>query len=60
MDKDDENYTNRKNVKDHCHYPGKFRGASHSKCNINYKVLKDILIIIHNASYDTHLIVLNN
>ena len=20
MDKDDENYTNRKNVKDHCHY----------------------------------------
>ena len=24
MDKDDENYTNRKKFKDHCHYTGKF------------------------------------
>ena len=56
VDKDDENYTNRKKVKDHCHYTGKFRGAAHSKCNLNYKVPKDIPIIIHNASYDTHFI----
>ena len=32
MDKDDENYKNRKKVKDHCYYTGKFRRASHSKC----------------------------
>ena len=47
VDKDDENYTNRKKVKDHYH----------SKCNLNYKVPKDIPIIIHNASYDTHFII---
>ena len=51
---DDENYKSRRKVKDDCHYTGKFRGAAHSKCNLNYKVPKDIPIIIHKASYDTH------
>ena len=32
----------------------RFMGAAHSKCNLNYKVQKEIPIIIHNASYDTH------
>ena len=45
------------NVKDHCHYTRKFRGAAHSKCNLNYKVPKDNSIIIHNASYDTNFII---
>ena len=57
MDKDDENYKNKRKVKDHCHYTGKFRGAAHSKCNLNYKVPKDIPIIIHNASCDIHFII---
>ena len=57
MDKDDKNYINKRKVKDHCHYTGKFRGAAYSKCNLNYKVLKEIPIIIHNASYDTHFMV---
>ena len=57
MDKDDENYKIKKKVKDHCHYTGKFRGAAHSKCNLNHKVPKDISIIIHNANYDTHFII---
>ena len=33
------------------------KGAAHSKCNLNYKIPKDIPIIIHNASYDTHFII---
>ena len=59
MDKNDEDYINRKKVKDHCRYTGNFRGAAHSKCNLNYKVPKDIAIIIHNASYDTDFIIIN-
>ena len=46
-----------KKVKDHCHYAGKFRGAAHSKCNLNYKVQKEIPVIIHDATYDTHFII---
>ena len=33
------------------------RGTVHSKCNLNYKVPKDIPIIIHNVSYDAHFII---
>ena len=56
-DKNDQNYKNRKNIKDHCHYTGKFWGAAHSICNLKYKVQENILIIIHNAIYDTHFII---
>ena len=55
--KDDENYKNKRKVNDHCHYTGKFRGAAHNKCSLNYKIPKDIPIIIHNASYDIHFII---
>ena len=49
MDKDDK-----RKVKYHCHYTRKFRGATHSKCHLNYNIQKEIPIIIHNASYDIH------
>ena len=57
-DEDDEDYKNKKKVKDHCHYTGKFRGAAHSIFNLRYKVPDNIpTIIIHNAIYDTHFII---
>ena len=57
LDKNDKNYTNGKKVKDHCHNTKKFRGPAHSICNLKYKLPKEIPIIIHNASYDTHFII---
>ena len=45
-------------VKDHCHYTGKYRGAAHNECNLNYKIQKFVPVIFHNrANYDDHLII---
>ena len=57
VDKHDENCKNERKVKAHYRYTGKFREAAQSKCNLNCKVPKDIPIIIHNASNDTHFII---
>ena len=44
-------------VRDHRYYTGKFRGAAHSNCNLQYKVAKNIRIVFHNGStYDYHFI----
>ena len=44
-------------VRDHCHFTGKYRGATHNTCNLRYKVPKNIPVIFHNEStYDYHLI----
>ena len=49
---------NKKNVRDHCHYTGKFRGPAHSECNLRYKVPKEILVVFHDGSkYDYHFII---
>ena len=34
-----------KKVKDHFHFTGKYRGAAHNECNMNYKVTKNIPIV---------------
>ena len=45
-------------VRDHCHYTGKYKGATHNICNLRYKVPKEIPIVFHNGSiYDYHFII---
>lgn len=45
-------------VRDHCHLSGKFRGAAHNRCNLNYTIPSYIPVFFHNLSgYDSHLFV---
>jgi hypothetical protein len=45
-------------VRDHCHVTGKYRGAAHNSCNLNYKLPKFYPIIMHNLfGYDAHLFI---
>ena len=51
-------FNNDNKVRDHCHYTGKYRGAAHNKCNLNYKILKESPVVFHNGStYDYHFII---
>ena len=45
-------------VRDHCHYTGKFRGATHNICNLRYKIQREIPVVLCDGSkYDFHLII---
>ena len=45
-------------VRDHCHYTGRYRGPTHTKCNLQYKIPSHIPIVFHNLSgYDAHLFI---
>ena len=46
-----------KKVRDQCHFTVKYRGTGHSKCNMNYKISKNIPGVFNNGStYDYHFI----
>ena len=54
----DDNNKKYHNVKDHCHYTGKYRGPAHDICNLRYKIPKEIPVVFHNGStYDYHFII---
>ena len=49
---------NYRNVRDHCHYTGKYRGAAHSICNLKCNVPNEISLVFHHGSnYDYHFII---
>ena len=47
-------------VRDHCHYTGRYRGAAHNNCNLNYSKPKGVPVFFHNLTgYDSHLFIKN-
>ena len=53
-----DNNKEMRKVRNHCHYTGKYRGTAHSKCNLEYKIVKEIPVLFNNGSaYDYHFII---
>ena len=51
----EENY---RNVRDHCHFTGKYRDAAHGICNLRFNVPNRIPAVFHSGSnYDYHFII---
>ena len=45
-------------VRDHCHYTGLYRGATHNNCNLKYRITDHTGIVFHNLSgYNAHLFI---
>ena len=48
----------KRNVRDHCHFTGKYRGAAHNKCNLECRKPLILPVVFHNLQgYDAHLFI---
>ena len=48
----------KRKVRDHCHFSGKYRGALHAKCNLQLKNAKTVPLFFHNLTgYHSHIFV---
>ena len=55
-----ENFDGDDKVRDHCHLTGRYRGATHNECNLNYRKPNFTPVAFHNLSvYDSHLFIKN-
>ena len=60
-EKFDDEDVNKRKVRHHCHYTGKYRGALHSKCNLRLNRTRTIPVFFHNLTgYDCHLFVISS
>ena len=48
-------FKQKQKVRDHCHYTGKYRRASHSIYNLHYKIPKEIPVVF---IMDLHMIIM--
>ena len=43
-------------VRDHWHITGKYRGAAHTQCNVNYYTNRYLPVVFHKLKgYDSHI-----
>ena len=55
-----ENFDGDDKVRDHCNFTGRYRGAAHNECNLNYRKPNFTPVVFHNlSSYDSHLFIKN-
>ena len=48
---------NHQNVRDHCRFTAKYRGAAHIICNIRFNLPNEVPVVFRNgSSYDYHFI----
>ena len=54
----EEEFENDDKVRDHCHFTGRYRGAAHNECNLNYRKPNFTPVVFHNlCGYDSHLFI---